>query len=387
MGRRSWLTEHELAELVAVTNVLPGPSSSQLGIAIGTLRAGRLGGLVAWLGFTLPSAVVLTALALVVGSIDVAGAGWIHGLELVSVPVVLLAVLSMRRALAPDPRRLAVALAALALALGLDGPLGQGVALVVGAAFGLAALRGARAPALELRFGGGRKLAVACLVALGALLVGLPILRDATGSHPVALADAMFRSGSFVFGGGHVVLPLLDQAVVQHGWVGQEAFLAGYGLAQGMPGPLFAFSAYLGAIQGPSPNGLAGAALALIAIFAPSFLLLGGVLPLWSSIRRHAAIQAALVGVGAAVVGILAAALWDPVVTTSIDDARDGMFAAGLLTLCRLLPVWVVVPIAAAAGAVVFARGEGTCRGALNPEPCRSVTPPPPSGSRSPSRA
>jgi chromate transporter len=337
-----------------VTNVLPGPSSSQLGIAIGTLRAGPLGGLASWTGFTLPSAVALTVLALVVGASDVSGAGWVHGLELVPVPVVLLAVLAMRRTLAPDAARLALAAAAFAVVLLVGGAAGQSAALVLGATVGVAALRGSTSPELGLRFGGGRLLAVSCLVALGALLLGLPILRDATGAHAVALVDAMVRSGSFVFGGGHVVLPLLDQAVVEPGWVTQERFLAGYGLAQAMPGPLFTFSAYLGAIQEPSPTGVAGAALALCAIFAPSFLLLGGVLPLWSSVRRHSVIQAGLVGVGAAVVGLLAAALWSPVVTSSVDDASDAAFAVALLALVRMLPVWAVVPIAAAGGALVF---------------------------------
>ena len=174
---------------------------------------------------------------------------------------------------------------------------------------------------------------MACLATLGGLLLGLPALRDATGSQAVTLVEAMVRSGSFVFGGGHVVLPLLDQALVEPGWVSEQEFLAGYGLAQAMPGPLFSFSAYLGALEEPAPNGVAGAALALVAIYLPSFLLLGGVLPFWSSIRRHVRVQAALVGVSAAVVGVLAAALWDPILTGSIDTVGDAAFAAGLLVL------------------------------------------------------
>jgi chromate transporter len=197
-------------------------------------------------------------------------------------------------------------------------------------------------------------MAIGYIAAFGALLLGLPALADTTDAGAVALVDAMFRSGSLVFGGGHVVLPLLDEAMVAPGWVSQQEFLAGYGLAQAMPGPLFTFSAYLGAIQEPSPNGVPGAAFAVGAIFLPSFLLLGGVLPLWSSIRRHATVQAALAGVGAAVVGLLAAALWDPVLKTSIDDWADVAFAVGLLVLLRLLPVWAVVPIAAAAGGLLL---------------------------------
>jgi chromate transporter len=355
VGRRHWLGEQEFSELVAVTNLLPGPSSSQLGIAIGAHRAGRLGAVASWLGFTLPSAAAMTALALVVGSADVSGAGWVHGLELVAVPVVLLAVLAMRRALAPDLGRLALAIAGAALALGLGGFLGQAAGLLLGAAVGIVAFAGhAAGPRLTVRFAGGGVLGAACLAALGALLVGLPALRDATGDQAVALVDAMVRSGSLVFGGGHVVLPLLDEAVVDPGWVSEQEFLAGYGLAQAMPGPLFSFSAYLGAIQEPTPNGIAGAALALVAIYVPSFLLLGGVLPFWSSIRRNGRVQAALVGVGAAVVGILAAAFWDPILTSSVEGATDGVFALALLGLLRVVPVWVVVPLAALAGALVF---------------------------------
>jgi chromate transporter len=355
VGRRHWLGEQEFSELVAVTNLLPGPSSSQLGIAIGAHRAGRLGAVASWLGFTLPSAAAMTALALVVGSADVSGAGWVHGLELVAVPVVLLAVLAMRRALAPDLGRLALAIAGAALALGLGGFLGQAAGLLLGAAVGIVAFAGhAAGPRLTVRFAGRGVLSAACLVALGALLVGLPALRDATGDQAVALVDAMVRSGSLVFGGGHVVLPLLDEAVVDPGWVSEQEFLAGYGLAQAMPGPLFSFSAYLGAIQEPTPNGIAGAALALVAIYVPSFLLLGGVLPFWSSIRRNGRVQAALVGVGAAVVGILAAAFWDPILTSSVEGATDGVFALALLGLLRVVPVWVVVPLAALAGALVF---------------------------------
>ena len=186
------------------------------------------------------------------------------------------------------------------------------------------------------------------------MLVGLPAIADGNDDHAVELADAMFRSGSLVFGGGHVVLPLLHQAVVEPGWVSEQEFLAGYGLAQAMPGPLFTFSAYLGAIEDPSPNGVGGAALALVAIFLPSFLLLGAVLPLWSAMRDVSLVQAALVGISAAVVGLLAAALWDPVVSSTVNSVGDGAFALGLLGLLRALPAWAVVAIAAATGQLLF---------------------------------
>ena len=338
-----------------MTNLLPGPSSSQLGIAIGAYRAGRLGGIAAWLGFTLPSAIAMTALALTVGAADLTEAGWVHGLELVAVPVVLLAVLSMARSLAPDLPRLVLAVAAAAVVLLVGGFAGQAAAIGLGAAIGVFAFlrTGTRdAPPRLPRH--RRVLAVASLAALVALLVGLPAVADATGRHGVELVDAMVRSGSLVFGGGHVVLPLLNEAIVDPGWVGEEEFLAGYGLVQAMPGPLFTFSAYLGAIQEPEPNGVSGAMLALAAIFLPSFLLLAAVLPVWSSFRHRMRVQAALTGVSAAVVGLLAAALWNPVVTTAVDDVGDAAFAVALLVGLRLLPVWAVVPLAAAAGAIVF---------------------------------
>lgn len=353
--RRGWIAEHELSELIAVTSLLPGPSSSQLGMAIGARRAGALGALAAWVGFTLPTAVAMTALALVVGSVDVSGAGWVHGLELVAVPVVALAVLAMGRALAPDAPRAALAAVAAAAAIAWHGFGGQATAIALGAVVGIVAFRGrALPPGLTTAFRTRRLVAVGCLAAFATLLFGLRPLADATGNHALALVDAMYRSGALVFGGGHVVLPLLHDAVVSPGWVGEQEFLAGYGLAQAMPGPLFGFSAYLGAIEGPTPNGVAGAALAIVAIYLPSFLLLGGALPLWSSIRAHPWVRAALTGIGAAVVGVLAAALWNPVLTTSIGNAGDVVFAAAILVVLRVLPVWAVVPIAAAAGAVVF---------------------------------
>ena len=324
-------------------------------MAIGARRAGVLGGLAAWAGFTVPSAVAMTAIALAVGSADVSDAGWVHGLELVAVPVVGLAVLAMRRSLAPDLPRLALAGGAAAIAIGWHGFGGQAAAIALGAVVGLLWLRGrAGSPALTRTFPARRLVATSCLIAFAMLLLGLGPLADATGSQGLALVHAMFRSGALVFGGGHIVLPLLHDAVVSPGWVGEQEFLAGYGLVQAMPGPLFTFSAYLGAIQEPSPNGVGGAAIALLAIFLPSFLLLGGVLPLWSSIRGHASVQAVLTGIGAAVVGVLAAALWNPVLTTSIDGVGDVVFAVGLGVLLRLLPVWAVVPLAAGAGALVL---------------------------------
>ncbi len=355
VGRRRWLDEASFGELVALTSLLPGPSSSQLGIAIGTLRAGKLGGLLAWLGFTLPSAVALTALALVVGSSDVAGAGWLRGLELAAAAVVLAAVVAMARTLARGPAKLALAVAAAAAALLAPGTAVQTLTILAAGLAGAALFRGGgHELGLRLRFPIGRRLAAVSLALFAALLVGLPVLRAATGAHGVDLFAAFYRAGALVFGGGHVVLPLLDEATVASGWVGQEAFLAGYGAAQAVPGPLFTFSAYLGAIGEPSPNGVAGAGLALAAIFLPSFLLLGGVLPLWSAVRERDIVQAAVAGVGAAVVGLLAAAFWDPIVRTSVDGAGDALLVAALFALLRVAPAWAVVAVAALVGAVVL---------------------------------
>ena len=303
----------------------------------------------------LPSAAVMTALALLVGAADVASAGWIHGLELVAAPVVALAVLAMRRTLAPSGLRLAMAVVAAIVALAWAGFGGQAAAILFGAVVGVVALRStARPPALTSAFRSRRIVAVVSLVTFTVLLLGLGPLSRATDGGVIPLVHSMYRSGALVFGGGHVVLPLLHDAVVPTGWVGEQEFLAGYGLAQAMPGPLFSFSSYLGAIRDPGPNGVVGAGIAVCAIYLPSFLLLGGVLPLWSSIRAHPAVQAALTGIGAAVVGLLAAALWNPVLTTSIDGVGDAAFALALLVLLRVLPVWAVVPVAAAAGALLL---------------------------------
>jgi chromate transporter len=340
---------------VALTNLLPGPSSSQLGIAIGTHRAGKLGGLAAWAGFTLPSAAALTAVALWARGLELAGAGWVHGLELAAAAVVATAVIAMARTLARGPVRMLLALAAATVALALPGSPGQLVTIVGAAAIGgIVFRRGARPLPLTLRFPIGRGVSIAASAAFVVLLLGLPLAAGATGRHAVELVQAFYRAGALVFGGGHVVLPLLNDAVVGPGWVSQQAFLAGYGLAQAVPGPLFTFSAYLGAIEQPSPGGVAGAALALGAIFLPSFLLLAAVLPLWSKARERALVQAAVAGIGAAVVGLLAAALWDPVLQTSVHGVGDVAFAVVLFGLLRVVPPWAVVGVAALAGAVVF---------------------------------
>ena len=355
VARRGWIGEQQFGELVALSNILPGPSSSQVGIAIGMHRAGKLGGLAAWLGFTLPSAAILTALAIWARDVDLAGAGWVHGLELAAAAVVAAAVIGMAQTLARGPARLLVAVAAATVAVLVPGALGQVATILVAGAVGVIAFRGSvRVLPLTMRFPVARRTAVASAFCFVCLLVGLPIAADLGSSHALDLVDSFYRAGSLVFGGGHVVLPLLNDGLVDTGWVSQEAFLAGYGATQAMPGPLFTFSAYLGAIGEPSPNGILGAAIALGAIFLPSFLLLGAVLPLWSVGRERAVVQAAVAGIGAAVVGLLAAALWDPVLRTSVHGVGDAIFALLLFGLLRVLPPWAVVGIAAAAGAVVL---------------------------------
>ena len=355
VARRGWLDEEQFGELVALTNLLPGPSSSQLGIAIGTQRAGKLGGLAAWVGFTLPSALALTAVALWARNVDLARAGWVHGLELAAAAVVATAVVAMARTLARGRGRALLAVAAAAVALLVPGSTGQIVTILAAALVGAVAFRGSVRPLpLTMRFPIGRRLSVAAAALFVALLLGLPFAAAASGWHVLELSHAFYRAGALVFGGGHVVLPLLNDAVVGPGWVSQQAFLAGYGVAQAVPGPLFTFSAYLGAIEQPSPNGVSGAAIALCAIFLPSFLLLAAVLPVWSRVRERARVQAAVAGIGAAVVGLLAAALWNPILSTSVHGVGDVVFAAVLFLLLRPLPAWAVVGIAAAAGALVF---------------------------------
>lgn len=352
--RRGWVDEATYADLVALCQFLPGPASSQIGIALGTARAGVLGGLMAWCGFTLPSAVAMTAFALGVGALGVSGeAGWLHGLKVAAVAVVAQAVWGMAKSLTPDAPRGTMAIAAAALLLLWPATIAQILAIVAG---GLAGWRWLRAegggPQRGPAIGVPRALSLASWGLLGAGLLGLPALAAATGSQGLALFDAFFRAGSLVFGGGHVVLPLLEQSVVAPGWVSADSFIAGYGAAQAVPGPLFTFAAYLGAASGPEPNGVAGAAIALTGIFLPSFLLLWAALPLWGRLRGAAGAQAALRGVNAAVVGLLLAALYDPVITSAIRGPADVALALAAFAALQLwrAPPWAVVAAAAAAG-------------------------------------
>ena len=355
--RRKWLDETSYADLVALCQFLPGPASSQVGFSLGVLRRnGLLGGLAAWFAFTMPSAVIMFAFAMGAASFTgPAAEGFLHGLKLVAVAVVAQAIWGMARSLTPDRPRAAIALAAVVIVVSFAGSLAQVSAIALGALAGLWLCRGETPPASGhlnfpvTRFGGG-----IALVLFAALLLLTPVAVAATGSHALAMFDAFYRSGALVFGGGHVVLPLLQAQVVSPGWVSNETFLAGYGLAQAVPGPLFTFAAYLGAVMNSPPNGLAGAAIALVALLLPGMLLVYGMLPFWDAMRTRAAAQAAMRGTNAAVVGILGAALYNPVWTSAVMSPRDFALAlAGflLLTVWKT-PPWVVVVLLAAAGAL-----------------------------------
>jgi chromate transporter len=355
--RRRWLEDRSYADLVALCQFLPGPASSQVGLAIGLLRAGYAGAFAAWTGFTLPSAIALVVFAYGVSAIgDVSGAGWLHGLKVVAVAVVAQAVLGMMQSLVPDRERATVAVLAALIVLAAPGSWGQIGAIVLGALAGITLLR---APALRdhaaLPLQVSRATGLTMLGVFFVLLIGLPLLASVTSSQTVKLLDAFFRAGSLVFGGGHVVLPLLQASVVPPGWVTNDAFLAGYGAAQAVPGPLFTFAAYLGAVMGPQPNGWIGASICLVAVFAPSFFLVIGALPFWEELRHRPAAQAALRGVNAAVVGLLLAALYNPVWTAGIANARDfGLACAAFLLLFMWkAPPWLVVILSAVAGAAI----------------------------------
>jgi chromate transporter len=353
VARRRWLDEAAYADLVALCQFLPGPASSEVGIGIGLTRAGLAGALAAWTGFTLPSAIALVLFALGVEHLGSVDAAWLHGLKIAAVAVVAQAVWGMASTMATGKTRATLAVAAAALVLAVPTTAGQLGAIALGALAGVALLRSDR-PSAPLSHATGihHGFAVACLAVFFALLVGLPLLSAAFPNQALALFNAFYRAGSLVFGGGHVVLPLLQAAVVPPGWVTNNAFLAGYGAAQAVPGPLFSFAAYLGAVMAPAPNGWLGAAIALVAIFLPSFLLVIGVLPFWQVLRGRPFAQSALAGVNAAVVGLLLAALYNPAWTAAIGKPLDFAvaLAAFLLLTVWKTPPWLVVLACAGAG-------------------------------------
>ena len=354
--RRRWLDDAAYADIVALCQFLPGPASSQVGMCVGLLRAGLWGAIFAWLGFTAPSAVAMILFGYGVAALPAGTTnGWLHGLMIVAVAVVAQAVWNMARVLCPDLPRAAIAITAATLIVSAPYVASQIAAILFGGFAGWYLLEPKASQSAPLIAHLHKTVSIGMLGLFGLLLLGLPLAVAATGSHVLALFDSFYRSGSLVFGGGHVVLPILQAEVVPRGWVGAEDFLAGYGAAQALPGPLFTFAAYLGTVAGPAPNGWQGGLLCLFAIFLPSFLLVIGTLPLWSRWRHHAPIQAALMGINAAVVGILGAALYTPIWTSAIFSVADFALAvAALVLLLWRVPPWAVVIIGAATGAVVL---------------------------------
>jgi chromate transporter len=346
--RRGWISESAFADLLALCHFLPGPASSQMGMAIGLRQAGLAGALAAFAGFTLPAAVAMIAFAEFAPELMFRfGDGWIHGLKIAAAAVVLQAVIQMARTLAVGPIRAGMAIGA---ALGLvvaQSPVAQIMAIVAGGLFGFAMLRGetADAPPDDAVEMVDTRSALVALAIFAGLLVGLPVLASLLQNPGLGLASVFYRTGSLVFGGGHVVLPLLEREVVDRGWMNQEAFLMGYGAVQALPGPLFSFAGYVGAAQTYGPRGIVGGLIALFAIFLPSLLLITGVLPFWDRLKREGWARGVLAGVGATVVGVLAASLWDPVLITTIKRPADWalLIAAFVFLQVAKLPPWLVV--------------------------------------------
>jgi len=355
--RRQWLTERSYADLVALCQFLPGPASSQVGIALGLSRSGYAGALAAWAGFTLPSAIALILFAQGMASYgDVIPAGVLHGLKVVAVAVVAQAVWGMARNLCPDAPRVTIMAAAACFVLLLPSAWGQVGVIVIAAVIGLLLFKPQQGAAHDpLPIVMRRRVGLLWLALFFALLMGLPLLTALFPGQTLAMVDAFYRAGSLVFGGGHVVLPLLQAEVVPPGWVDNEFFLAGYGAAQAVPGPLFTFAAFLGASMNETPSGWLGGMICLLAIFAPSFLLVAGALPFWERLRRNVRAQAVLSGINAAVVGLLLAALYQPVWTSAIHAPQD--FGLALVALVALvfwkLPPWLVVVGSGVAGGLL----------------------------------
>ncbi|MET0785638.1 MAG: chromate efflux transporter [Paenisporosarcina sp.] len=351
--KRKWLDDKLYADLVALCQFLPGPASSQVGISIGMLRGGLLGGLLSWFGFTIPSVLLLMAFAWVIMETGSFESGWIQGLKIVAVAVVAHALMGMSKSLTPDRPRITVAIIAAAATLLIPTAWGQILIIILAGLFGILYYQNEKAPeAVNMPLQFGKRTGIVAWILFFSLLILLPIFRPFVQEKWYAIFDIFYRVGSIVFGGGHVVLPLLEREVVPS-WMSAEAFIAGYGAAQAVPGPLFTLSGYLGQLMGS----FSGAAIAVVAMFLPSFLLVIGTLPFWAIIRTKPRIQAALKGMNAAVVGILLAALYDPVFTSAVHDPVDFvivLISFTLLVFYKLSP-WIVVIITAILGALSFA--------------------------------
>ena len=363
VNRRKWVTEQHYGQLVALCQFLPGPSSSQVGFALGLIRGGYLGALAAWIAFTVPSAVLLVLFAMGAVAMDGAvGQGLLVGLKAVAVAVVAHAVWGMAKTLTPDLRRVLIGLVAVALALLLPGLYGQLIAIIVGLVVGMVWCRkvvSADQDPLAVRV--SKRVGIACAVVFGLLLVGLPLVAAMTNNAWVAMTDAFYRAGALVFGGGHVVLPLLQGEPAIASAVTQDQFLAGYGAAQAVPGPLFTFAAYLGFEMGDGASAWLTAAVTLIAVFVPGILLLLAVLPFWNAVRNNTTVAAAMAGASAAVVGVLAAALVTPIITSGITGIAPLLIALACFFLLAVakLPAWAVVLIGAVGGLLASVTGFG----------------------------
>lgn len=344
--KKRWINEHAYADLVLLCQFLPGPASSQVGIALGYSKRGLLGAVAAWLGFTLPSAVLLVLFGLGIANLNgTVGSGWLHGLKVSAVAIVAHAVWSMAVKLCPDWRRASVAVASTVVCILVPAATTQIFAILVAGLVGKFFLKEKNTLAHMPIHAGTRRLGFFSLVLFFAILFAAPIVAKNVYLYPIQLFDSFYRVGSLVFGGGHVVLPLLQAEVVPSGWVSKDLFMAGYGAAQAIPGPLFSFSAYLGSVSNNLPNGWIGAFIALTAVFLPSFLLVIGVLPYWEALRRITGIRSAMLGINAAVVGLLLAAFYDPVWKSAIFSPKDLVIAVSAFALLQFLrfPSWGVV--------------------------------------------
>ncbi|WP_214842815.1 chromate efflux transporter [Exiguobacterium sp. s150] len=349
--RRKWIDEKAYADLVALCQFLPGPASSQVGIGIGIVRGGILGGITSFIGFTAPSVIALIVFALFVSGLDVSDAGWLYGLKVVAVAIVAHAILGMAGKLTPDAKTRTIAFFALAGALLVQTAYSQVLVIVLAALAGFLLFKPQNLDVKSATFPLSKRLGAVLLGLFGALLVILPILRETIENQSIAMFDSFYRAGALVFGGGHVVLPLLERELVPAGFLSEEAFLAGYGAAQAVPGPLFTFASYLGTVI----NGVPGGLLATFAIFLPAFLLILGALPFWNALRRNPKVGGALIGVNAAVVGILIAAFYQPIFTSTVNGVVDFVFAALLFVMIAYwkLPPWSLVIAGVIGGTII----------------------------------
>ncbi|MBD2869803.1 chromate efflux transporter [Paenibacillus arenilitoris] len=359
VGRRQWLSDRSFAELVALCQFLPGPASSQLGMAIGAKRAGVLGALAAWIGFTMPSALLMVAFAFGAQAAGIGGAGWLQGLKLAAVAIVAQAVWSMSRTLAPDRPRATLALVTACAAVLWPSMAGQLVPLLFCAIIGIAVYKSKAGAGAEEGSGEppipiGRKLAAAMLALFIILLIGLPIASGWSGSAALTLIDSVYRAGSLVFGGGHAVLPMLETELLsgKRPLLTSDQFMAGYGAVQAVPGPLFTFAAYIGAAMETGYARIGYAMISLFSIFLPSFLLVLGALPFWERLKRNKTAQSALMGINAGIVGILLAALYDPIFMDAVGSAKELAIVIVLFILLQIWkrPPWQAVALAALAG-------------------------------------